>query len=619
MSSRKNYEDAAIMTRSLAVGQLLVSVPSPDEPPLSFTDGCKVLVQHGGGLSMVAAEALLPTFLDLLRSFGLAVNTDDNSISAVSDDACTFLRSIGELLKGGLPLLGDWRARGATQPAQQHRQLIALLEKYRIERQGDHAPATRRVNAVAAVIKGQLEGDHYYLLQHNPNWNLDWWIGGIVEKSDVSPEHALYREIEEELGLSPSAIKSVLPFTEIIYTRVSSRIHAKTEYRTRFFEVTLNESNTPMELFRESSQFTTMDLTGREFIRLNTWQRWDQFCSQKGFETKGSDVAAQLVQKGIQRLNSPHAVLGMREAHTQSIIGQPENRWGSAQISEMLNDLNGVSIQESTVVGEYLKHDQTVRNSLKDWASHIRAPLLKKSLQEMNFLIWAASGSGKSFLIQQIAEEIKHVLKEDFQFIECNLAKDSKEEFVSKVGAVANASVPVLCLLDEIDNREDELWPYEECFGKLELNTRAEMQVVFVLIGSSKGSLSNMVEAIKRRHKGPDLLNRILQDHNCFSIPSADPEDVVVMVASQIRKYAGPHVKSIEKLALHYILCNESLKSPKQLREFVKSASARMLLTDDRLRFYHLFRPEDDNKKYLFRRANESLIEALVERDIRIS
>lgn len=474
------------------------------------------------------------------------------------------------------------------------------------------------MNAVAAVIKGQHAGDHYYLLQHNPSWNLDWWIGGIVEKSDVSPEHALYREIEEELGLSPSAIKSVLPFTEITYNRVSSRIHAKTEYRTRFFEVTLNESYTPKELFKESSQFTTMDLTGREFVRSNTWQRWDQFCSQNAFESKASDVAAQLVQKGIQNLIAPHTILRVNEFHTPSIIGQPENRWDSAQISQMLNDLNAVSIQESTVVGEYLKYDEAVRNGLKDWTNHIRAPLLKKSLQEMNFLIWAASGSGKSFLIQQIAEELGHVLKKDFQFIECNLAKDSKEEFVSKVETVANASVPVLCLLDEIDNREDELWPYEECFGKLELNTRTDKQVVFVLIGSSKGSLSNMVEAIKLRHKGPDLLNRILQDHNCFSIPSADPEDVVVMVASQIRKYAGVQVKSIEKLALFYILCNESLKSPKQLREFIKSAAARIMPTDDRLRFYHLFRPEDDNKKYVFRRANESLIEALVERDIQI-
>jgi hypothetical protein len=169
-------------------------------------------------------------------------------------------------------------------------------------------------------------------------------------------------------------------------------------------------------------------------------------------------------------------------------------------VAAMLRSLDRPVLSECVVAGKYLRYDPKIRNILKDKVRQIEAPLRAKSKARENFLIWAAPGSGKTYLIQQIYEQLK--LEIALDYIECNLAKDEKDVFVSKVNSLSNLSKPVLCLLDEIDARANEEWSYEVCFPKLDLNTSSDKQVVIVLIGSTQSSVESMMDVMGRRHKG---------------------------------------------------------------------------------------------------------------------
>jgi len=285
-------------------------------------------------------------------------------------------------------------------------------------------------------------------------------------------------------------------------------------------------------------------------------------------------------------------------------------------VATMLRDLDRLSLSESVVVGRYLRHNQQARNLLTDWARRITHPLLTKTVLRENFLVWAAPGSGKTFLVQQIVAELGGAI----DFVECNLAKEDKESFSKKLNRLTNRSLPVLCLIDEIDARGDEAWPYEVCFPHLDLNLDTSRQAVFVLIGSTQSSAKTMAEAMGKRHKGPDLLSRILLPQNSFEIPSPTQEDNVVMVIGEIVHAIGPRIKAVEKLALFYILTNEDLRySPRRLSEFVKSAAQRFQKDDDRLRFLHLFRRDDDEVKFDFWKAHEGSLEGLSNVNVVIS
>jgi len=303
---------------------------------------------------------------------------------------------------------------------------------------------------------------------------------------------------------------------------------------------------------------------------------------------------------------------------TQSGAGTVPN--GNETVAAILERLDRIVLSDCVVVGKYLRYDSMIRNNLKDWVRRIQGPLLVKTSARENYLIWAAPGSGKTYLIQQIAEQLKGKLGDNLKYIECNLAKDGREQFVSTVDSLESYTQPVLCLLDEIDARAGEEWPYEACFPKLDLNGESDRQIVIVLIGSTPTSMQSMIEAIKQRRKGPDLLDRILRDQKCFDIPRPTLEDGAAMVVGEIAALLGERVRAVEKLALFYVLCNETLRgSPRQLSEFIKAAATRFQEGEERLRFHHLFLPEDDDKRFDFRKANEELLKGLNNVDVQIA
>ncbi|MCY0870284.1 MAG: hypothetical protein OWT27_06810, partial [Firmicutes bacterium] len=264
---------------------------------------------------------------------------------------------------------------------------------------------------------------------------------------------------------------------------------------------------------------------------------------------------------------------------------------------DMISAIDRLSLAECTVVGEYRRFDERARHELRDWQQRIARPLLHKCRAHENFLIWAAPGSGKSFFIQEIARALGDAVR----YRELNLARLGQAEWVGALQEVRGCEPPLLCMLDEIDARADERWPYEEAFALLDANLVPDHRAVFVLVGSSGGGIRGMIENMLPRSKATDMLDRIPIDRR-FSIPSTVAQDKIVIFASQVldaAKGRGFVIEEIEKLAVYYALADPGLQSPRQLRDLAVAAAERLPDSERRLRYDDLFyRGDRRNKEF---------------------
>ena len=257
--------------------------------------------------------------------------------------------------------------------------------------------------------------------------------------------------------------------------------------------------------------------------------------------------------------------------------------------------LDWVVLSRYRVVGDYTRHEETVRNALKDVRHKIAAGFDRPSRKRENYLIWAAPGSGKTYFVQQVAAS----LPQSIRYQECNLAKCSRQELLSSLGQLDAENKPCLCLIDEIDAQAREAWPYEVLLPCLDAGADRGAQFVFVLAGSSGFSLVEIKKQIASRPKGTDLLTRIPAG-NEFEIPPMNLGDRVLVVLSQFRQAGrelGREVKEVEKLGLYYVALNSRLANARQLRELAVRAIERLPTAEDRIKYDHLFGAGDPENK----------------------
>ena len=262
-----------------------------------------------------------------------------------------------------------------------------------------------------------------------------------------------------------------------------------------------------------------------------------------------------------------------------------------------IGGLDRVVLSRYRVVGDYTRYEETVRNTLKDVRHKIAAGFDRPSRKRENYLIWAAPGSGKTYFAQQVAASLPHTIR----YQECNLAKCNREEFLAGLGQLDAESKPCLCLIDEVDTKLQEVWPYEMLLSYLDASADRGAQFVFVLAGSSGSSLVEMKGRIAPRPKGADLLTRIPAG-NEYEIPPMNLGDRVLVVLSQFRKVgreAGREIKEVEKLSLYYVALNSRLTNARQLRELAVRAIERLPTGEDRIKYDHLFGAGDlENKAF---------------------
>lgn len=260
-------------------------------------------------------------------------------------------------------------------------------------------------------------------------------------------------------------------------------------------------------------------------------------------------------------------------------------------------NLDTVSLHKYQVVGNYTRFEETVLNSLKDAKQKILAGFEIIDQKRDNHLIWAAPGSGKTYFVEQIAKSIENRVA----YNELNLAKLGETEFAGKLESLDQGEKPILVLIDEVDAKPQEPWPYEILLPYLDGAAVQGKQWVFVMAGSGGFSLAGIKEKIMARPKGNDLLSRIPVE-NQFVIDPMTFGDRLLVVLSQFfhagREY-GREIRAVEKLGLYYIVLNTKLVNARQIHEFAVRAVQRVPPGEDRLKYDNLFVAGDpENKRF---------------------
>lgn len=292
--------------------------------------------------------------------------------------------------------------------------------------------------------------------------------------------------------------------------------------------------------------------------------------------------------------------------HRMRLDSTPVGRGGSLppveeeRLRSFLTGLAELRLSHYRVVDGYARFAEDARQRLKDLRQKISEALSRPTGRRESFLLWGPPGTGKTSFVR----EAGRIDGRRVQYVEINLAETDKGRFRSVLSTVGASSDPTLVLVDEVDSRPDEPWPYEALLPPLDPGSPPRAPVVFVLAGSSGSSLTEMTGRMGRRPKGTDLLSRVPAAHG-YEIPPMTPEDRLLVVLStllQASKAQGRSVGEIEKVALYFIAVNPSLSNARQLREFAVHCADRIPAGDDRVKFDHLFDAGDaQNKEFWFR------------------
>ena len=260
-------------------------------------------------------------------------------------------------------------------------------------------------------------------------------------------------------------------------------------------------------------------------------------------------------------------------------------------------NLDTIRLHKYQVIGNYTRYEESVLNNLKDAKQKILSSIESGDQKRNNYLIWAAPGSGKTYFVDQIAKS----LKDQITYHEINLAKQSESEFANRLEALEKEDRPCLILIDEVDAKPQEPWPYEFLLPYLDAAADIGKKWIFVLAGSGGFSLAGIKEKINIRPKGTDLLSRIPIE-NQFVIDPMTFGDRLLVVLSQFLnagKEYGRDIHAVEKLGLYYVVLNTKLVNARQIREFAVRAVQRVPPGEDRLKYDNLFVAGDpENKRF---------------------
>ncbi len=272
----------------------------------------------------------------------------------------------------------------------------------------------------------------------------------------------------------------------------------------------------------------------------------------------------------------------------------------------LITGLDEVTLSRYQIVGNYIRYDERVRNTLNEARMKIAGACLKPSRKRENHLIWAAPGSGKTFFAEQIAASLPGTIR----YQELNLAKCSEQDFRAGLNGFDCKDSPCLCLIDECDAKPQEPWPYEVLLPYLDASVERGIPLVFVLAGSGGANLGEIKNRIAARPKGPDLLSRI-PDGNEYEIMPLNIGDRILVVLSQFRevgKEFNREIRSVEKFGLYYVALNPRLANARQLREFAVRAIERVPPNDGRVKYDHLFSAGDPENKGFWVQAQPTAV-----------
>lgn len=243
---------------------------------------------------------------------------------------------------------------------------------------------------------------------------------------------------------------------------------------------------------------------------------------------------------------------------------QSDERRKPEEAEQLLRGTEALSFSHFKVAEHYLRFDDGARGKLSRLKEVVEQKLTSRSGLH-SYLVWGPSSEGKTSLWEGIGAS----LSANVRSITVDLSKDSEEAMLAKLAELQNEHRPVLFLVDEVDTRSTETWPYEQLFNRLETIDRKTKSVVFVLIGSTGGNLFGLERHIHGRQKGPDLLTRI-SPFEKVEVPPLTLGDRMVIFCKNLRDNIVPPQGSdlsVEKLLLLFVLLRPELGTPRALKK----------------------------------------------------
>src|SRR2546422_986040 len=129
----------------------------------------------------------------------------------------------------------------------------------------------------------------------------------------------------------------------------------------------------------------------------------------------------------------------------------------------VLLNLDHIDLARFEVVGNYVRYDEKTRHALKDFRRKVMAGFDGSLGSKENYLIWGPPGSGKTFLVQELARSMGAPA-----YVELNLAESNEGRFRASLDILESTPQHTLCLVDEADSKAEESWPYELLLRHLE-------------------------------------------------------------------------------------------------------------------------------------------------------
>lgn len=438
-----------------------------------------------------------------------------------------------------------WTKRGSVGPAVEERRAMITLMR---EGWGRDNPAYRQLFTSLFIPEATLD-------------QMRWF--NELQRMSTSPENAVrFEEAFGEIDVQDSLRQLDVP---------TLILHARKDAVVPFDEGRLLAASIP------GARFVSLD--SGNHILLSDEPAWETFLTEvRGF-------------LGVKRGRVRRAA----GAITSRIAAErPPDDLAAKEAHSLISQMTELALSRFSVVEGYMKYDERVRNRLKDVRQKVAAAFETPRRARENHLLWAFPGSGKTYLIRQIATSLP-----DVRYVELNLAKSREGEFASRLADLGKDERPLLCLIDEIDAKANRDWPYEALLPHLDANVEGVGWCVSVMAGSSGSSMAEMKERIAARPKGADLLNRVPRG-NEYEIRPMSLGDRLLVATSHFRQ-AGQEVdrviREVEKLALYYVALNPSLAIPRQVREFAVRAVERLPVGEDRIKYDHLFNPGDPENK----------------------
>jgi hypothetical protein len=266
-----------------------------------------------------------------------------------------------------------------------------------------------------------------------------------------------------------------------------------------------------------------------------------------------------------------------------------------------INKVSRLSKEEVRVVGWYWRSDEDDRRKLRAVVERIRKSVLQPGGAKENYLIGGSSGSGKSYLIEELGEELAasgvcfRKVKIPQELLTVADARKLENSLLSETR-------PVLCLLDEIDSHTEFLKTYSEMFMWLRWRELAKKQIVFVLIGSQDGGVDQLEAAIRQRIKGSDVCEYIATDGK-INIPNYKLWDRLLVLISKLSSMLsekGCRLTNIERLVLYYIAVAQAQASGRAMTALAERIIERATGSAVSVHYDHLFEPDSEARGEFF-------------------